>query len=372
MSSAERRAGYVYPSETRGSQPDVRGANEGSEHPATAMDEHQSETPAQLETNPAVARVLAERAARLTAEREEAAAEENRKREIARGKKKAEREAEEQREQAGLPPSETKKHADLIRRKKAEEADARKRIQKMIEDDKAARRAEKAQRAAEREMERKAALGIAAEEDFTEIEKAGLKPTVSQTRSQASITESCALQVRLLDGSSLKQRFPSGDSLKEVRLWIDQNRQDGSHPYTFKLMLSPLPSRTLELTEEAESLASLGLCPSATLVLLPIDKYSVAYAEATGGPFARLLAYIIAFLTWISKTVSRLFSLILPKFRQPNGAAPHQTSGMAQPAEVRATRRAQTEQQKDYQLYNGNSVSLSTFNPPEHPLTSYS
>jgi hypothetical protein len=303
-----------------------------------------------------VAGVLAERAARLTAQREAAAAEERRKREIAKGKKKAEREDEAQREGAGLPPSDTKKHAETLRRKKQEDGEARKRIQKRIEDDKAARRAEKAQRAAEREMERKAALGIADEEDSVVVEKASSMPTSSSSASKPTRTETCALQVRLLDGTSLKRRFPSSNSLKEVRSWIDESREDGTHPYTFKLVLTPLANRILDVTEESESLASLGLCPSATLLLLPVDKYSAAYAEATGGPFLRLLAYFMIFINWIATMLSTVMSPVLPRSRQSDSSAP-QRSGISRDQETRrGTSREQDARQKDYQLYNGNSV----------------
>jgi hypothetical protein len=355
--TARSAAGFVYDAPTTTEPAGESNATGNGVQAASATEDEESAAPAETVTDSAVAQVLGERAARLNAEREAAAAEVERMREVARGKRKAEREEEEEGQRAGLPPSETKKHADMLRRKKIEEAEARKRIQKMIEDDKAARRADKAQRAAERELERKAALGIADESDLAELDKATSASTTSRPITQGITTDSCALQVRLLDGSSLKQRFPSDNSLKDVRKWIDQDRQDGSHPYTFKLMLTPLPNRTLDVTEEGESLASLGLCPSATLVLHPIEKYSAAYAEATGSPFQRLLAYILAFFTWISSAVSSVLAPVLPSARHTTAPASQLRDVPLQSASSRSTGPQQDARQKDYQLYNGNSVS---------------
>ncbi len=61
---------------------------------------------------------------------------------------------------------------------------------------------------------------------------------------------------------------------------IDQQKSDDV-PYTFKLVLTPMPNRTLSISKEEETLQSLGLTPSATLVIVPVQGYIAAYS---GGP----------------------------------------------------------------------------------------
>jgi len=69
---------------------------------------------------------------------------------------------------------------------------------------------------------------------------------------------------------------------RDVRDWVDKNRTDGDTPYVFKQILAPQPSRTISILEEEESLASIGLLPSATLVLSPVGRYTSAYTPGNG------------------------------------------------------------------------------------------
>ncbi|KAI5846343.1 hypothetical protein DFP73DRAFT_593406 [Morchella snyderi] len=88
-----------------------------------------------------------------------------------------------------------------------------------------------------------------------------------------------ALSFRLLDGSSLKSRFPSTATLaSDVREWLDAHRTDNSdHPYSFLQILAPAPNKQLSLSDEGSSLLELGLAPTATLVLVPAQSYVSAY-----------------------------------------------------------------------------------------------
>lgn len=98
-----------------------------------------------------------------------------------------------------------------------------------------------------------------------------------------SIGPQCSLQVRLFNGLTIRRQFEPQSTLSEnVRPWISQQRTDGDTPYTLKQIVTPLPSRTITLTEEEETLQSLGLLPSATLVMVPIQGYTGAYASDQG------------------------------------------------------------------------------------------
>lgn len=100
------------------------------------------------------------------------------------------------------------------------------------------------------------------------------------SRSKLSNTKECAIQVRLFDGGTIRKRFMSDSTLRrEVRKWVDEVRPDGDFPYTFKQILAPLPNRTLSISDEEDNLHSLGLAPSATLVMVPIQGYTDAYDD---------------------------------------------------------------------------------------------
>ena len=91
----------------------------------------------------------------------------------------------------------------------------------------------------------------------------------------------CAVQIRLLDGGTIRSRFPSDQSLRaHVRPWIDMERPDGDNtPYTLKHVLTPMPNRPITISEEEESLQALGLTPSATLIMIPVQGYTNAYSR---------------------------------------------------------------------------------------------
>jgi hypothetical protein len=99
----------------------------------------------------------------------------------------------------------------------------------------------------------------------------------------------CSLQIRLFDGSSIKGRFePSATLATVVRDWIKTttaeqgNTNAADIPFTFKQLVPPQPSRSIEISEEHQSLVELGLIPSATLVLAPVAGYTEAYSGHAG------------------------------------------------------------------------------------------
>lgn len=92
-----------------------------------------------------------------------------------------------------------------------------------------------------------------------------------------------SLQVRLFDGSSLRASFtPTQKISTDVRPWLDAQMGDEQRPYNLKHILTPLPSRTLSVAEESQTLRDLGLGSTANLVMVPVASYTDAYAAAAG------------------------------------------------------------------------------------------
>ncbi|KKF93558.1 UBX domain protein [Ceratocystis platani] len=227
--------------------------------------------------------ILAERAARLTAQR----AEEDRK---ARDSKPSPSSSS---DPAPAPPAsltpQQSDHASSINRQRNAQLAEKKRILQQIEDDKLARR----QRAADRSAAKLTPGAVAT----------ALASAPSSSISRSSNDAMAALQVRLQDGTSLRSRFSRDTTLAgDVRDWVSRERAAKGLPdsaYQFKLVLTPQPNRLLDGADEDKPLHAIGLTPSATLVLVSTSGASSAYANTAagaGGP----LSYILAFFAWIS------------------------------------------------------------------------
>ena len=302
-----------------------------SSHAETVADTHPS-TPQQSEN---VRRILAERAARLQAQREEDERKVREERNKAKGKAKEEAAA-----GANTDAAKAHKHAEMVKERRHQEQEERQRILKRIQDDKAERRL----RAAEREQQRL--------ESQTAGDVAASLVNAPETKlsSKPKIGEMAYLQTRLFDGSTIRSRFKTGSSLRDVRSWVDKNRTDGKDPYTFKHVLTPLPNKTIDETEEDKALGELGLVPSATLVLIPVTKYSSAYAN--GNIFSQLIGMILGFFTWLLGLVG------LGRRAEPVEAASSSdaASTSTDRSRIRGFQNSE-DRPRDQQLYNGNSVS---------------
>ncbi|KAL2269546.1 hypothetical protein VTJ83DRAFT_1730 [Remersonia thermophila] len=336
-------------------------------------------------TNAHVLAILAERAARL-AEKKKQEEEEAKRQRAEKAKAKAEAEAK------GQPPDEQSKHAAAIRKRQQEARQERERILKAIEDDKAARRARREQEAAAR---RAGTPGEHDDEKKPTPESAPFAPA-SQVFPPLHATNPhprCAIQVRLLDGSTIRERFSSDETLADVRRWVDETRKDDAEkrtPYAFKVLLTPLPSRTIDVTEESKTLRELDLVPSSTLILLRVPKHAAAAyaAGATGAVVAgggnilqRVLALATAVFTGFFGSIAAFFSTLFSTSGPPAAAATAegrsaagQTTQSQAPAEGEARRRAGggvggggrvvglgdlnrgQDDQQDY--YNGNSTNF--------------
>lgn len=306
-------------------------------------------TPSSTEERTAsVQALLAERAKRLEADQKarEAAA-------------KAEREkrAQERREAAKNNSEPTSpnmtaaesSYAQMLRRKKQDEKDERQRILRRIEDDKKERREREAQ-------EKQARLLLSAMDSDASTAAAGssspAEPPI-QLRSRGG-GPTCNLQVRLFDGSTVRGRFSRDDTLgNHVRKWVDDNRTDGDGPYTFRILLTPLPNKVVEPGEESETLGDLGLAPSATLVLVPVIRVASAYAG--GGLLSRGMAYVYSWLLFFFSPLSLLFRGRGADDAQ-GGVPLENLDAHAERRRIRAFQNAD-DQRRDQQLYNGNSVS---------------
>jgi flagellar biosynthesis GTPase FlhF len=218
--------------------------------------------------NATMQRFLTERSARLEAERKK---QEEADKEARRATAKARKEsADKQAAESSSVPHNKQDWADQQRNRNKEARVERERILKTIESDKAARR--------EKERQRK----LAAQGEPSAAGASTQEPVHTNTASGRN-SSTCSLQIRLFDGSSLRTKFdPSATLATSVRTYISENSQTDI-PYEFRQILLPNPSRNISVGEEGESLRSLGLTPSATLVLVPIKGYTDAYAGGSGG-----------------------------------------------------------------------------------------
>ncbi|KAE8443435.1 hypothetical protein EG329_001832 [Mollisiaceae sp. DMI_Dod_QoI] len=314
-----------------------------SSSPPSQRDLHPAaETPtSDQQQSRALQDMLAERSARLDAQKKEKDAKEKAKRSE---EAKARREAA---EKAAAPGSTADAKYALMQKKRQQEArDERARILKRVEDDKAERREKEAARRAEA----KAKAEVVAP-------PTGLS---SITPPLANKSAECALQIRLFDGSTIRSRFPSqGNLRKDVRPWIDE-KQLGDTPYTFKHVLSPLPNKNIETSEEERTLQSLGLTPSATLILLPVTNATNAYEGSSGLISRGVSAGYGLVSSGVGLVTGVLGSFLGAGSAQPaneNSQRPLAATSTAPTVNVR-TLRDQNPGRDDQQFYNGNALNF--------------
>ncbi|KAK5111922.1 hypothetical protein LTR62_004654 [Meristemomyces frigidus] len=147
------------------------------------------------------------------------------------------------------------------------------------------------------------------------IECAPPESRIASSRRSAGAGGTCQLLIRLFDGSSIRGRFATTSTLgKEVRDWIREQAPKGSGgadiPFTFRQILAPNPSRSIEMGEEMSSLLDLELAPSATLVLVPVagsvDAYAASDASWVGWGY-NLASSTAARASYFLPSFSRLY-----------------------------------------------------------------
>ncbi|KAF4772765.1 ubx domain-containing protein [Colletotrichum scovillei] len=181
----------------------------------------------------------------------------------------------------------TRNHKEALKKARQEAADEKARILRKIEDDRAERRAKAAERAALRTQAASPKLGEVAAA-LTRSESSSLAPSSSAASGMT------ALQVRLLDGSTIRSRFLAGRRSAGRCKWV---------------VLAPRPSRLIDDTEEGKSLAELGLSPSSTLVLAPVGEHVGAAGGSSFGEMAvTFLLLPLTLLQWLWGLISGVFS----------------------------------------------------------------
>ncbi|KAK3693794.1 hypothetical protein B0T22DRAFT_369578 [Podospora appendiculata] len=259
-------------------------------------------------------------------------------------------------------PDPQSKHAEQLKRREKEAREERRRILKAIEDDKAARKARQSEKEAERRGDKTSPAAAAA------MAAASRLPLSTAS----SRSEKCAIQVRLLDGSTIRSRFASGtDTLKDVRKWVDETGRPTT-PYTFKVLLTPQPSKPIDVTEEEQPLQTLDLAPSATLILVSVPKYAAAYGGPSTGENVlwRFYAYILGFFRVVFGFFSTLFSTSGPPAAATatapapasavRGGEGSSKSSSRDGSRIRGFGQTQPETRNDeqQQFYNGNSTNF--------------
>lgn len=245
-------------------------------------------------------------------------------------------------------------------RKRQQEARVeRERILRQIEHDKAERKEKEERRKAIAKAEAEGTDGAGG---LVDQQLASEVNFPKNTKSKES-----AVQVRLFDGTTVRSRFPSDQTLRgNVRSWIDQQKLDDV-PYTFKQVLTPMPNRTLSISEEEETLQSLGLTPSATLVIVPVQGYTAAYSGGEGIFSKGASAGYSVVAAGAGIVTGALGSFLgLGRATAPGeipdahdtmmqGTVEADATGTGSGINVR-TLRDQRDDQDDHQLYNGNQV----------------
>lgn len=172
------------------------------------------------------------------------------------------------------------------------------------------------------------------------------------------------LQVRLFDGRSIRSSFsPTQTIHSDVRPWLDEQMIDDHRPYNLKHILTPLPSRTLSVTEESQSLQDLGLGSTATLVMVPVQSYTEAYAAAGSLP-VRGISAVYNVVSSVAGTTTGLVGSLLG-YGPSASANDTQSFASASAENTRRPRptgpnirtlRDQQNSRGDNQFYNGNQV----------------
>ncbi|KIW60967.1 hypothetical protein, variant [Exophiala xenobiotica] len=203
-----------------------------------------------------------------------------------------------------------------------------------------------------------------------ELRKQGEPGHPSSEPSPASKTRNTEVrvQVRTFDGSTLRSTFQATSTLtKDIRPWID-SESTTTAPYNLKLILTPLPNRSIEAAEEDQELRNLGIVGSCTFVMVPVKGYVESYTgSSTGG---LLSSAVSGGYNLVSGTAGMVFGGVksILGYNQPTtvGNASSNPQGQsstpqnaARNVRVRtlADQRAESAK-RDQQFYNGNQLNF--------------
>ena len=248
-------------------------------------------------------------------------------------------------------------YAEQQRKKQQEVRQERERILQVIESDKLERKHEEESRKAL--VESATSIGNRKEGLLSQH----LSTDIIQLR--PGKPSACALQIRLFDGSTIRSCFAPDHSIRgNVRKWIDQQRSDRDLPYIFRQVLNPKLNHTISISEEEETLQSLGLTPNATLIMVPVRRYTAAYAE-DGGYLSKGLAatfnLISGGFSWVNGAMRTFLGTVLAVVNPPQRHANTKAHTIDIPVAPTSgtnirTLRDQQKKEESKQYYNGNQV----------------
>ncbi|KAJ5632921.1 hypothetical protein N7490_009260 [Penicillium lividum] len=174
------------------------------------------------------------------------------------------------------------------------------------------------------------------------------------------------LQVRLFDGSSVRSSFSPTQTIRsDVRPWLDGKMGTEQRPYNLKHILTPLPSRTLSVSEESQSLRDLGLGSTANLVMVPVSSYTDAYSGAGSSLPVRGISAVYNVVSSVASTATGLVGSFIgygptaPAADRSGSSSPASASASSENTRPRntgpniRTLRDQQNDRKDSQFYNG-------------------
>ncbi|KAL9539471.1 hypothetical protein MBANPS3_010239 [Mucor bainieri] len=166
--------------------------------------------------------------------------------------------------QQSLQDKQTKLHLEKVKQERKADEEYKKNVKEQIAKDRkdqiAARKAEK-QRLEESKKQQEQNSAIRSTENA----------------SSRGYWDHSNLNIKQIDGCSLRHNFSSSDTLANVTEWVDKMRTDGDMPYK---LFAQFPNRNFDIGDEQRTLLELKLCPSGTLIMKPIKNASTAYAGA--------------------------------------------------------------------------------------------
>lgn len=210
--------------------------------------------------------------------------------------------------------------------------------------------------------------------------------TINSTTTDPKSTD-IRIQVRTFDGSTIRNTFPHTATINSsLRPWIDVSKNPSTDrsvtegkPYDLKVILTPLPNRTIEAgveemaLSEIEGIAGSGSC---TFVMVPVKGFVDSYAEGSSGVTGMLGTVVGGGFGLVSGAagmvvggLGRLFGAgaadqgqanTIQNEAQPGNASTLGGTGGSLRVRTLADQRAEeTERRKkDQQLYNGNQLNF--------------
>ncbi|KAI8364622.1 ubiquitin-related domain-containing protein [Blakeslea trispora] len=190
-----------------------------------------------------------------------------------------------------------------------------------------------------------------------ENEKLDSRQDSSFSEKSSNTCDYCNLNIKELDGSSLKHRFSASDTLAKVIEWIDVSRTDGEIPYK---LFAQFPKRNFDIVDEQRTLSELKLCPSSTLIMKPIKNTVEAYANSSSSR-SSWLSYLYSTGDTIYDSIAQAGNSVASYLITPAPLSePGQRVGSGSQSQQNTNHRINTlntnTSKKDHQTYNGNSV----------------